>query len=167
VSDRPGVRGRRRKASDERTRGKAVSTWPSMGIWRRRGCSQRWFCEDRRELDAADDSWRAAAAVLDGLNWRVVRDVVSAFGGTRIKWSRRRERNVLANGCCQETRRKVIGSRPDPKSKVAEIGQDGDGLSVLGCRQDSRGRHLVAPAKAGGSRRLPRPGSAGFPLARE
>ena len=34
-------------------------------------------------------------------------------------------------------------------------------------KDDSRGRHLVAPAKAGGSGRLPRPGSPGFSLARE
>ena len=34
-------------------------------------------------------------------------------------------------------------------------------------KDDSRGSHLVAPAKAGGSGRLPRPGSPGFPLARE
>jgi hypothetical protein len=35
-----------------------------------------------------------------------------------VKWSRRRERNVLANGCCQETRRKVIGSHRDPCTGV-------------------------------------------------
>jgi len=59
--------GRRPKASEEGTRGKAVSAWPTMGIWRLSGCSRGWFCGDRRELSAGDDSGVASAAVLDGL----------------------------------------------------------------------------------------------------
>ena len=61
------VRGRRPKASDERTRGKAVSAWRAMGIWRRSGCGGRWFSEDCRGLEAADDRELTAAVVLDGL----------------------------------------------------------------------------------------------------
>src|SRR5271154_2009874 len=68
------VRGRRRKASDERTRGKTVGAWRAMGIWRRSGCRRGWFCEDRRALRAADYSGELAAAALDGLigDWSVI-----------------------------------------------------------------------------------------------
>src|ERR1700686_3409947 len=45
-------RGRRPKASDERTRGKAVSSRRAMGIWGRSGCRRGGFCEDRRVLRA-------------------------------------------------------------------------------------------------------------------
>ena len=61
------VSGRRPKASEEGTRGKAVSGWPSMGIWRGSGFGGRWCCQDRRELEAADDRALTAAAMLDGL----------------------------------------------------------------------------------------------------
>jgi len=61
------VRGRRPKASDERTRGKAASAWRAMGIWRRSGCCRGGFCEDRRAPRTADDSGELAAAALDGL----------------------------------------------------------------------------------------------------
>ena len=60
-------RGRRRKASEERTCGKAVSAWRSMGIWRGSGFGEGWFSQDRREMKAADDCALAAAAVLDGV----------------------------------------------------------------------------------------------------
>ena len=40
-------RGRRRKASEERTRGKVVSAWPSMGIWPGSGVGGECFSEDR------------------------------------------------------------------------------------------------------------------------
>src|ERR1700674_771424 len=63
-------RGRRPKASDERTRGKAVSAWRAMGIWRRNGwsgCRRGGFCEDRRALRAVDYSGEFAAAALHGL----------------------------------------------------------------------------------------------------
>ena len=44
---RPGIRGRRPKASEERTRGKAVSAWRSMEIWRGSGFGGGWLSEDR------------------------------------------------------------------------------------------------------------------------
>jgi hypothetical protein len=67
-------RGRRPKASDERTRGKAVSARRAMGIWRRSGCRRGGFCEDRRALRAGDYSGEFAAAALDGLigDWSVM-----------------------------------------------------------------------------------------------
>jgi hypothetical protein len=61
------VRGRRRKASDERTRGKAVRTWRSMGIWRGSDFAGGWTSQDRRERKAAEDGGLDAVAVLDGV----------------------------------------------------------------------------------------------------
>ena len=68
------VRGRRPKASDERTRGKAASAGQAMGIWRWSGCCRGWLCDDRRAPRAADDNGELAAAALDGLieDWSVM-----------------------------------------------------------------------------------------------
>ena len=66
ASDRPGNRGRRRKAPEEGTRGIAVSGWP-MGILRGSGFGEGWSSQDRREVKAADDCGLAAAATLDGV----------------------------------------------------------------------------------------------------
>jgi hypothetical protein len=38
-----------------------------MGIWLRRGVGAGWFCEDCRELKAADDCGLVAGVVFDGL----------------------------------------------------------------------------------------------------
>ena len=67
-------RGRRPKASDEGTRGKAASARRAMGIWRRSGYPRGGICEDRRALRATDDSGEFAAAALDGLigDWPVM-----------------------------------------------------------------------------------------------
>src|ERR1700674_6142268 len=64
-----------------------------------------------------------------------------ALAGTRVKSSRRREREVLANGCGQETRRKVIGSRLDP----------GAGWRAARCTatpKDLDNHHAAAAARA-------------------
>jgi hypothetical protein len=85
-----------------------------MGIWRRSGLGEERRFRDRGDLKAANDWQLAAAAALDGPSRALsIDDVMSAFAGTSVKWPRRRERNVLANGYCQEKRRMVIGSRPD------------------------------------------------------
>jgi hypothetical protein len=47
ASGRPGIGGRHRKASEERTRGKAESAVPSMEIWRGSGFGGRWLSQDR------------------------------------------------------------------------------------------------------------------------
>ena len=67
ASDRSSIGGRRRKASEEGTRGKAMIVWRSMGIWRGSGVGEGWFSRDRQEMKAADDCALAAAAVLDGV----------------------------------------------------------------------------------------------------
>ena len=70
VSDRPGDEGRRPKASEEGTRGTAVSGWPSMGIWRGSGLGEGMvgakIGEGRR---AADGCGLAAAAAVDGADF--------------------------------------------------------------------------------------------------
>ena len=60
------VGGRRRKASDERTRGKAVSAWRAMGIWRRSGFGEERRLRDRGDVKAANDWELPAAAALEG-----------------------------------------------------------------------------------------------------
>src|ERR1044072_8432381 len=42
--------GRRPKASEERTRGTAASSWPAMGILLRGGAGRRSFCADWWEV---------------------------------------------------------------------------------------------------------------------
>ena len=64
---RPRYEGRRTKATEERTRGKAVRTWLSMGIWRWSRFGGGWFSQNRRELEAADDRGLSAAATLGDL----------------------------------------------------------------------------------------------------
>ena len=66
-SSRHGPEGRRPKASEERTRGTAASSWPSMGNWSGSGVGGGWFCADWRELRAADDYGPGAASVAEGL----------------------------------------------------------------------------------------------------
>jgi hypothetical protein len=67
ASDRPGTRGRRRKASDEGTRGKAASSWRAMGIWCGSGFGGGWSSQDRWIPTGAEDCGLGAAA-LDGLS---------------------------------------------------------------------------------------------------
>jgi hypothetical protein len=60
-------RGRRPKAADERTRGRAASSWPSMGIWSRSGVGRGRFCGDWRDLKAANDCGPELASAVEGL----------------------------------------------------------------------------------------------------
>src|SRR5690242_17916360 len=59
--------GRRPKASEERTRGTAASSLPSMGIWSCRGVGRGWFWGDWRELKAADGSGLGLASIAERL----------------------------------------------------------------------------------------------------
>ena len=76
--------------------------------------------------------------------------------------------------CCATRRTASLPTRARSALKLLEERGEVDGdyavpveIRASLSKDDSRGRHLVAPAKAGGSGRLPRPGSPGFPLARE
>ena len=60
-------RSRRPKASEERTRGTAASSWQSMGIWWCRGVGRGWFWGDWRELKAADGSGLGLANMAERL----------------------------------------------------------------------------------------------------
>jgi hypothetical protein len=60
-------RGRRPKASDEGTRGRADRSWPAMENWSRSGVGRGWFCGDWRELEAADDCGPGLASAAEGL----------------------------------------------------------------------------------------------------
>jgi len=86
ASNRPGTGGQRRKASDEGTRGKAASSWPSMGIW----CGSRfgggWSSQDCWIPTGAEDCGSGAAA-LDGLTEN---SSVASFG--RLQGPGRKER---------------------------------------------------------------------------
>jgi len=59
--------GRRRKATEERTRGMATRGGPSMGIWSLGGAGERSFCTDWWELESADDGGSGCAGVAEGL----------------------------------------------------------------------------------------------------
>jgi len=59
--------GRRPKASEERTRGTAASSWPSMGNWSCGGVGSGWFCADWRGLKGADDCGLGVASASEGL----------------------------------------------------------------------------------------------------
>src|SRR5712691_9785208 len=55
ASNRPGTGGRRRKAPDEGTRGKAASSWPSMRICCGSGFGGGWSSQDRWIPTGAED----------------------------------------------------------------------------------------------------------------
>jgi hypothetical protein len=67
---------------------------------------------------------------------------VPTFDGAEMKWIRRRERDVPANGCCQGTGRKVIGSGLDPGA-----GGRGTARCAAG-RKDVDNDHAAAAARA-------------------
>jgi hypothetical protein len=81
--------------------------------------------------------------------------VVPALAGTRVKWTRGRERNVAANGCCQETRRIVIGSDLDPgadrwrAARCAAACKDLDNDHAVPPQQEHGGRWSVVASGAG------------------
>ncbi len=69
------LRGRRPKASDERTRGKAASAWRAMGIWRWSGCCREWIrsgmkhvCRPQKPMQTAafrDETKRRGTAAIE------------------------------------------------------------------------------------------------------
>jgi len=66
-SIRARAEGRRRKATEKRTRGTAASSWPSMGNWSRCGVGAGWFCKEWWEQKARDDCGPGPASAAEGL----------------------------------------------------------------------------------------------------
>jgi hypothetical protein len=95
--------GRRRKASEERTRGTAGEPLAGYGDLVARRCSQKIILRRWMRAGVADDLGPSVFPRDRGPDRGVISDIVSALAGAGIKRPARREQEAPADRCCNET----------------------------------------------------------------